>query len=174
MPMRRYVDTLRPLRRPSSRSIFNEQQQRIICISVAPGCLVPCCGYSREDNWFGSAISFARSPRYVSRYVSSSGAMAILRADLIFVKNAPKTKNECVVPSAVFVFFFFFFHRLIYSTNYRGCLHYITAYNHRKRTRMIAWICIKFIFILVKFLFIQIIDYCHLVILQLKKCKIVK
>lgn len=59
---------------------------------------VPRCGYSREDNWFGSAIAFARSPRYIFRYASSS--VVVWRRDrdsmsrLIFVKNAPPAACE--------------------------------------------------------------------------------
>lgn len=45
--------------------------RRIICISVARSGRCPVVDIRERDNWFGSAISFARSPRYVSRYASS-------------------------------------------------------------------------------------------------------
>lgn len=136
---------------------------------------VPCCGYSRKDNWFGSAISFARSSRYISRYASltSFGGGTIPRVDLIFVKNAfgaHGRTSACVraSPSS-------FFYRIIYSVNYRNdhlcrALLHIIIKDEKKKTKMtrsiccmIERICIMFIMHLTSFskckIFSDLIDF---------------
>jgi len=119
-----------------------------------------------KDNWFGSAISFARSSRYVSRYVSSNvvrrdgGAMAIPSRFNIREKRTGRllTDDWYAIPSGVFIFVFpsaYLFCKIIEII----CVCHTTVYNHReKRKRMTgslrcatARICIEFTFCSISF-----------------------
>lgn len=120
------VRTLHSLRRTSSQPIFNEYR-RIICISVARSSRYPVVDIRERDNWFGSAISFARSLRYVSGYASSNVVRwrdgdSTSRFN-IREKRAGRllTDDRYAIPSGVFIFVFL---SAIYSVNYRdGHLH---------------------------------------------------
>lgn len=135
------VRTLHSLRRTSSRPIFNE---RIICISVARSGWCPVVDIREKDNWFGSAISFARSPRYVSRYASSSVVRWRRDGDStsrfnIREKRAGRllTDDRYATPSGVFILVFpsaYLFCKL--SRRSSTCVVPLYIITGRKRKRM--------------------------------------
>lgn len=139
------VRTLHSLRRTSSWPIFNE---RIIYISVARSSRCSVVDIGEKDNWFGSAISFARSSRYVSRYVSSSvvrcngGAMAIPSRFNIREKRAGHllTDDWYATPSGVFIFVFpsaYLFCKIIETVI---CVCRATVYNHGEKKKEDDWV----------------------------------